>query len=76
MENFMFGGEDIEGREAKAGSVGENIEKGEIAEIGCKELRKCFFHGQGPEVRLLFCEMENAEGGDGLACGVPTNGSG
>jgi hypothetical protein len=73
MENFLFGGGNVEGGKAKASSVGENIEKGEVAEIASVEFRKCFFHGQGPEVGLLFCEVENAEGGDGLARGVPRN---
>jgi len=76
MENFLFGGENVESGEAKAGAVGENIEKGEVAEIGSEELRECFFHGQRPEVGPLFCEVENAERGDGLARGVPRNGGG
>jgi hypothetical protein len=76
MENFLFGGENVESGKAKAGAVGENIEKGEVAEIGSVEFRKCFFHGQRPEVGPLFCEVENSEGGDGLARGVPRNGGG
>jgi hypothetical protein len=76
MKNFLFWGENVESGKAKAGAVGKNIEKGEVAEIGSEEFRKCFIHGQGPEVGFLFCEVENAEGGDGFACGVPRNGSG
>ena len=56
--------------------MGENIEKGEVAELASVEFRKCFFHGQRPEVGLLSCEVENTEGGDGLARGVPRNGGG
>ena len=76
MKNFLFGGENVESGKAKAGAVGKNIEKGEATEIASVEFRKCFFHGQGPEVGLLFCEVENSEGGDGLARGVPRNGGG
>jgi len=76
MENFLFGSENVESGEAKAGAVGKNIEKGEVTKIASVEFRKCFFHGLGPEVGLLFCEVENAEGGDGLARGVPRNGGG
>ena len=56
--------------------MGENGEKIEASRVGSEELGECFLDGQRPEVGFLFCEVENAEGGDGFACGVPRNGGG
>lgn len=51
--------------------MGEDGKKVEASRVGSEKLGECFFDGEGPEVRFLFCEMENGKGGDGLTCGVP-----